>query len=149
MNEKGFFKHLLLDGFEGDFRKLMDMNIVHNFLDQLPDAIGMTKIALPSVHKYDVPNGMWGVTGISIISESHVSIHTWPEIGFASMDVFSCKDFDHEKCVSIIKDFFKFEELTVYPLRRGFTQEKYNELKALVSVVEKPREWVSMLREKK
>lgn len=34
----------------------------------------------------------WGVSGVIIIAESHISIHTWPEYGLASVDYFSCSD---------------------------------------------------------
>jgi S-adenosylmethionine decarboxylase len=33
-----------------------------------------------------------GVSGVVIISESHVAIHTWPELGYAALDVFTCGD---------------------------------------------------------
>ncbi len=42
-----------------------------------------------------------GVSGVVVIAESHVTIHTWPEHGYAAVDVFSCgSSLDHEKICS-------------------------------------------------
>ena len=46
----------------------------------------------------------FGVTGIVIIAESHVAIHTWPEYGLASVDIFSCTSkLDQEELTQAIK----------------------------------------------
>lgn len=40
----------------------------------------------------------WGVTGVVVITESHVTVHTWPEHGYAAVDVFSCSPrLDHAR----------------------------------------------------
>lgn len=43
-----------------------------------------------------------GVTGVLLLSESHISIHTWPEHGFAAVDVFMCGDTRPEQAVASI-----------------------------------------------
>ncbi|MFM8543765.1 MAG: adenosylmethionine decarboxylase, partial [Vulcanococcus sp.] len=39
-------------------------------------------------HRFDPQ----GVTGLALLAESHISIHTWPESGYAAVDVFTCGD---------------------------------------------------------
>jgi len=145
MIPNGYFQHLLYEGYNGSIKKLMDMNIVHSFLDKTPGIMGMTKICLPNVHRYDSNDGMWGVTGLVVISESHLSIHTWPEIGYAAIDLFSCKYFDVELCKNHIKSFFEFNESKEKIIRRGFTEEEYNLLKMECgdSSIKKPENWMN------
>jgi len=92
-------------------KKLKDVNFVYSFLEEVPSLIGMTKIMPPYTFAY---NGLkpedWGVSGIVLIAESHISIHTFPEKNYASVDIFSCKEFDVESASDIIAS--KFEAKT-------------------------------------
>ena len=74
--------HLVIDGHGCDAEQLSDQERVRRFLDEFPDRIGMTKIAVPAVHLYHgpVPED-WGVSGFVIIAESHISVHTFPDRG--------------------------------------------------------------------
>jgi len=61
-----------------------------------------------------------GVSGIVVISESHITIHTWPEYGYAAIDVFTCGDgFDNDSAIKCIKDHFEPKHVTVMELKRG------------------------------
>lgn len=90
-----FGPHLMLDLRQCDEEKLKDYEHVFNILNELPEMIGMTKITQPYVFPYSglVPEDK-GITGIVIIAESHISIHTFQEKDHCFVDVFSCKDFD-------------------------------------------------------
>ena len=62
--------HLAVDGYGGDPEKLKDVDLVHQFLDEYPDAIGMTKIVPPQVYTYQGQKpGDWGVSGFVLIAE--------------------------------------------------------------------------------
>lgn len=102
-----FGPHLMLDGYGCSRESLEDLNLVSNILDEYPTAIGMTKIMPPYVFRYngEVPED-WGVSGIVLIAESHISIHTFPEKGYFSLDIFSCRDFDVEHAVEYITKMF-------------------------------------------
>jgi S-adenosylmethionine decarboxylase len=92
-------------------KKLKDVNFVYSFLDELPSLVSMTKIMPPYTFSYSgLKPEDWGVSGIVLIAESHISIHTFPEKGYASVDIFSCKDFDVEGASDIIAS--KFEAKT-------------------------------------
>lgn len=91
----GFGPHLMLDLYGCPKEKLSDLNFVLDILDNLPDKIGMTKISPPHVFQYNGKGKKnWGVSGVVLISESHISIHTFPENNHAFIDIFSCKEFD-------------------------------------------------------
>jgi len=44
-----------------------------------------------------------GITGVVLLAESHISIHTWPETGYAAVDVFMCGDMDPGKAMRLIQ----------------------------------------------
>ena len=98
-------QHLVVDAFVDDAARISEIEPIFDLLNRLPDEIGMTKIIQPYVFRYNgvVPED-WGVTGVVIIAESHISIHTFPEHKRFHMDVFSCKAFDSEEAMRIIED---------------------------------------------
>ena len=112
--------HLVIDGFECDYDQLADQEHVKRFLDVYPDAIHMTKITEPSVHIYHGPQQEdWGVSGFVIIAESHISVHTFPDRRHINVDVFSCMEFDAEKALLEIQEFFSMESARSWILDRG------------------------------
>ena len=112
--------HLVIDGYGCDPGQLADMEHVRRFLNAYPDAIGMTKISVPSVQTYrgPVPED-WGVSGFVIIAESHISVHTFPDRGYVNVDVFSCKEFDAERALKEIRALFTMTKSSHWVLDRG------------------------------
>jgi S-adenosylmethionine decarboxylase len=110
----------MLDGYGCDKKKLQDLNLVYRILDDLPERIGMTKIMPPYVFKYSgVKPEDWGLSGFVLIAESHVSIHTFPEKNFVSVDIFSCKPFDAELASAYLEKAFEMEKVEKRVLDRG------------------------------
>jgi S-adenosylmethionine decarboxylase len=60
-----------------------------------------------------------GVSGVAVLAESHISVHTWPEIGYGAFDVFMCGDSQPWKAVEILRKAFNAEEMRVKELLRG------------------------------
>ena len=112
--------HLVIDGYGCDPGQLADMEHVRRFLNAYPDAIGMTKISVPSVQTYrgPVPED-WGVSGFVIIAESHISVHTFPDRAYVNVDVFSCKEFDAERALKEIRALFTMTKSSHWVLDRG------------------------------
>jgi S-adenosylmethionine decarboxylase len=94
--------------------------LVSDVLEAFPDKLNMTKIMPPYVFKYSgaVPED-WGVSGIVLIAESHISIHSFPDKGFVTLDIFSCKDFDVDKAIEYFNGIFKPESFEKQLLMRG------------------------------
>lgn len=100
----GFGPHLTLDLYGCDQKRLLDDKYIYNLLDKLPAKIGMHKISQPVVNKFTSnPLGRkksfdhGGISAFVLIAESHITIHTFVAQKYASVDIFSCKDFDVEK----------------------------------------------------
>ncbi len=60
-----------------------------------------------------------GVSGVTILAESHITIHTWPERHYAAVDIFMCGRCDPEDCVPILTARFCPTEVTTQKIRRG------------------------------
>lgn len=121
----GFGPHLMLDLVNVKNTYLLDdLELCFNLLDTLPPLIGMTKITQPYVFPYKglVPEDE-GITGMVIIAESHISIHTFPRKSYAFIDIFSCKPFDEALAIKTIKDrfFLKNKNVIVNRVDRGLT----------------------------
>jgi S-adenosylmethionine decarboxylase len=110
----------MLDLNECDPAKLDDFELCFRILNDLPDQIGMTKITQPHVFRYSglVPEDK-GITGVVIIAESHISIHTFPEKNYAFVDIFSCKPFDIEPAKQYFIKAFESKDPDVFITERG------------------------------
>ncbi len=118
--------HLIIDGYEGDARKLADAELVRALLERVPLEIGMVKIAPSYVCRYEGPKpGDWGISGFVLIAESHLSVHTFPERGLLWADIFSCKSFDADRLVEAVREAFSLREARVTLLGRGL---EYSEI---------------------
>ena len=60
-----------------------------------------------------------GISGVAVLAESHISVHTWPEAEYAAFDVFMCGDADPWKAVDILRAAFNADEIKVDELLRG------------------------------
>ena len=119
-HQKGFGPHLMLDLYQCDEHALSSLDTCFQFLDHLPTQIGMTKITTPYVFPYDglVPEDK-GITGMVIIAESHISIHTFPLKSYVFIDVFSCKPFNTQQVVDYCIDVFKSKKPDIHLVHRG------------------------------
>lgn len=136
--EFGFGVHLMLDGYGCDREKLEDLSLIASFLDEYPAKMGMTKIMPPYVFRYNaaVPEDC-GVSGFVLIAESHISIHTFPEKDYLSLDMFSCKPFDTQAAADSIKHHFGIQKCEIHVLDRG--QEFPNNIQASAQIVRMDR----------
>ena len=132
--------HLTVDGYGGDAEALQNTELIYDFLDTLPDRIGMTKMIPPQVYTYRGKNpGDWGVSGFVLIAESHISVHTFPDRQHVNIDIFSCKSFDSGECVKIVESHFGLIRVETNVLERGL--EYLNDHEAYSGMV---RERVSL-----
>ena len=103
----GFGPHLVFDGYRCAGARLTDLDRMYEFLDRLPEQIGMTKIMPPYVFRHaDRQPAREGLSGFVLIAESHVSIHTFPSRKFVNADVFSCEPFDVQVVLAELKKMF-------------------------------------------
>lgn len=118
--EFGFGQHLMMDAYGCEKNKLTDINYIYDFLSNYPSKIKMTKIMPPYVFRYSgLKPEDWGLSGFVLIAESHISIHTFPEKLYLTLDIFSCKPFNQQKAVEDIKRFFSIARAEIKNLERG------------------------------
>ncbi len=63
------------------------------------------------------PNG--GISGVAVLAESHISVHTWPERGYAAFDVFMCGSAEPKKALKVLEQAFAPERVVVGIHKRG------------------------------
>jgi S-adenosylmethionine decarboxylase len=119
-NHTGFGPHLMLDCRQCNLQKMGDLAFIFDFLNRLPEQIGMTKITQPYVFPYEglIPEDK-GVTGTVIIAESHITFHSFLEKDYFFFDAFSCKPFDIEQVQQIVQDTFEVKLMQAHVKHRG------------------------------
>ncbi|RLE77104.1 MAG: adenosylmethionine decarboxylase, partial [Thermoprotei archaeon] len=83
----GLGKHIIAELFECDSDILDNVNVIKESLLEAATTSNSAVINY-SFHRFKP----YGVSGYVLIAESHISIHTWPEYGYAAVDVFTCGD---------------------------------------------------------
>ncbi len=79
--------HILLDVAEAPFSTLDDPGLLESALRQAVEDMGANLLGV-HIHRLS-PQGL---SGVAVISESHLTVHTWPELGEAAADLFTCGD---------------------------------------------------------
>lgn len=64
-----------------------------------------------------------GISGVAILAESHISIHTWPERQYAALDIFMCGNSEPEKAIAVLKKAFKPTTISINQQIRGALHE--------------------------
>lgn len=105
--------HLIIDLWHAS--RLDEVEVVEAALREASDAAGATLLKL-DLHCF-TPNG--GITGVAVLAESHISIHTWPECAYAAVDVFMCGDAEPHRAIEVLRRAFAPRMLTVAEHKRG------------------------------
>ena len=105
--------HLLVDVLNGT--RLDDLGHIEQTFRRCIEASGATLLHI-HLHHF-TPNG--GVSGVAVLSESHISIHSWPEYGYAAIDIFMCGHAKPHLAIDVIRQAFEPEEMIVKEELRG------------------------------
>jgi len=105
--------HLIIDLWDAE--GLDDLETVDRALRTCVEECDATLLHI-HLHHF-TPNG--GVSGVAVLAESHISIHTWPERGYAALDVFMCGDAQPHRAIEVLKAAFKPGNVTVNEQMRG------------------------------
>jgi S-adenosylmethionine decarboxylase len=107
--------HLLADFHGVDAGKLVSCEAIDALLRTAALAAGAT-ILHSHFHSFGPQQG---VTGVLLLAESHISIHTWPEFGFAAADIFMCGDATPQLALDVIEHALGARSRTVQTIPRG------------------------------
>ena len=105
--------HLIIDLYDAE--RLDDLDHIEAALRRCVDASGATLLHI-HLHHFE-PNG--GVSGVAVLAESHISIHSWPENGYAALDVFMCGNAKPDACVPVLREAFNPKRIAVSEVLRG------------------------------
>jgi len=97
----GMGQHLIID-FAGA-RYLTDVDKIEFALKSAAQAAGAVVLDT-KVHRFPHSHG---VTGIAVLAESHISVHTWPEHGYIALDIFMCGNSDPHLALHWLEDYFQ------------------------------------------
>ena len=101
-----------------DFFKVKNLPTIKAIETEMVHAANLSKskILNTSFHHFENTDG---VTGVILLSESHISIHTWPEISFVSIDAFMCGNTEPMMAIEYLKEVFVPESTEIKVLERG------------------------------
>lgn len=104
--------HLIVDMWEAE--NLDDIAAIEKTLIRAIRVAGATLLHL-HLHRF-APTG---VSGVAVLAESHISIHTWPETSYAALDIFMCGTADPFKTIPVLRRAFKPGRINVSEHKRG------------------------------
>lgn len=113
MNALG--RHLLVELYDCDREILNDLDLLRDAM--LAAAIESGAVILgDSFHRFSPQ----GVSGVVVIAESHLSVHTWPEYGYAAVDVFTCgTTVDPQKAADVLIERLCSQNHSLTEIQRG------------------------------
>jgi len=108
-------KHILVEFYGCNPERLKDTEMLQTEFENAADMSGATVVD-STFHTFNP----YGVSGVVVIAESHLTIHTWPEYGYAAVDLFTCGDtVDPWKAFSYLKSVLESSNTSTIEMKRG------------------------------
>ena len=104
--------HLIIEVIGGK-----DLDCIETIEAAFRDCVTACKATLLHIHLHRF--SPQGVSGVAVLAESHISVHTWPEAEYAAFDVFMCGDAEPWNAVEILRKAFSATDVKVAELLRG------------------------------
>ncbi len=116
---KNLGRHILAEVYDCDPNILNDRELIEEILVKAALEAG-AEVREVAFHKFSPQ----GVSGVVVISESHLAIHTWPELGYAAVDVFTCGDrVNPWDACNYISDGLRSKHMDATEVKRGIFDE--------------------------
>ena len=112
-------KHLLVELHECAAEALNDVAGMQALMHRAALAAGATVVG-EAFHRY-APHG---VTGVLVLEESHFSVHTWPEAGYAALDFYTCGALDPEPAARVVAEGVAARRVTLLEVARGMPESE-------------------------
>lgn len=118
MTMQALGRHILAEIYGCEFSILNDLDKIREILVSAAISAG-AEVRETAFHRFSPQ----GVSGVVVISESHLSIHTWPELGYAALDVFTCGEkVDPWVALEAAKTGFKATSVKASEYKRGLVE---------------------------
>jgi len=111
-------RHLVVEYIGCDFDALNNMDEIRELMERAARAAQMTIVT--SVFHLFEPQG---VTGVVVLEESHLSIHTWPEIGYAAVDFYTCGGGEPSSAHDVLKAGLQAQSFQMLDIERGLSPQ--------------------------
>lgn len=111
-------KHILLELYDCPEGKLDDIPFLEKTLVDTAEVMNAT-VVNTNFHHFNP----YGVSGVVVIQESHLTIHTWPEYNYAAVDIFTCGDLDLEAGTAYLVKTIEAQSYLDKMLSRGIGHE--------------------------
>lgn len=119
MEMKPLGRHVLAEIYDCDFEILNNIDLVERIMVNAALEAG-AEVREYVFHKFSPQ----GISGVVVISESHLAIHTWPELGYAAVDVFTCGDkVDPWQACNYLTKHFNAKRVVAKEQKRGIFSE--------------------------
>ena len=113
--EKNIGYQILIDLYDCDYEKMEDLDYIKNMMKGLSEVLGTT-IRDEAFHKFSP----YGISGVLIIAESHLAIHTWPDYKYAGIDLFTCaKKLNTDKAIEFLCQSLNTKNYEIKEINRG------------------------------
>lgn len=114
--------HILIEAYNCDTDSLSNPDEIRKAFHEAAELAGMTVVA--ECYKTFEPHG---ASGMTIVAESHLSVHSWPEFGYAAIDVFTCgADINLEAAIGRLQSHFQWSHFEQTEIKRGLTEKIRN-----------------------
>ena len=111
---EGLGTHIIAELFNCNAFNINNLKKVEEVLMAAAE-LSKATIIQPFFHKFSP----YGISGVIVIAESHITIHTWPEYGYAAVDVFTCGNLDYKRALDFIKASFETGKCDLHKVYRG------------------------------
>ena len=99
---------------------LVNTKHVDSVIRKLTNSLGMTLLQKPILYTFpSVGDQESGITGTAIWAESHMTIHTWPELNYFSCDLYSCKEFNVQLAMKFLSEQFNVKSAGIVSVTRS------------------------------
>lgn len=115
MNNRTIGYQVLIDIYECDYKKMEDIVYIKEMMIELANIL-KTNIRKVVFEKFEP----YGISGVLIISESHLTIHTWPEYNYVGIDIFTCsKKVEYNEALNYLLEKLGTNKYEIKELYRG------------------------------
>ncbi|MCF6462339.1 adenosylmethionine decarboxylase [Clostridium sp. Cult1] len=136
MEDRRLGRHILVEFYNCNNQLLNDTQLIEKYMIEAANKAKAT-VVQSVFHTFNP----WGVSGVVVIQESHLTIHTWPEYGYAAIDLFTCgEEVDPWIAFQYLKEKLKAEKTETTEIDRGDVQKIHTHSKGKYkNIVYKPQ----------